>query len=153
MNTYAKMPRYQDTMIDKQLHHKQSQFNLTMKAINSDKSKTLRHFAVRIINVASKDQRWSTQGLVDLFRLVSEELNFDSKSALKCLKQLPSKSTPKLVSALMKQKVIQISLKDVLDIMIDQANNLDELCHMIEECIHHKTIDITSKESLLEVKS
>ena len=123
----------------------------SVKPVKPKKTKTLRHFAARIINVAAKDHHWSTSALVDLFRLVYEELNFDSKNALKCLKQLQTNASPKMIASLMKRKIVEFTLREILDLMIEQASTLDELCQLIEESIQLEILDLNSKDALFEV--
>lgn len=116
------------------------------------KQKALRHFAGRVLKAAVEDYKWKNSAVVDLFHLFSSELNFNSDNAVCCLKRLRACATPILIASIIKKKnMVNLPHRDIMNIFIDQAPKLGDLCELIGESISVEIFDLDSEETLLEV--
>lgn len=117
------------------------------------KTKTIRHFANRLILSAAKHHKWSTTKVSDLFLLVSEEIDFDSKTAKGYLKSMKRHGSPKLMAELIHRSILQLTERDILDILFEQANDLKDFQLLIKDSVNQSIIDLASTNTILEVST
>ncbi len=113
----------------------------------------LRHFGYRLIANAITNQKWKTSATVDLFRLLSDELTFETKNVESCFRKLGKLATPKFIAAIIKSKnTNKIPIRIVLDHFFEQAKTLADLCESIEQSvIEEEIMDFDSEDILSEV--
>ncbi len=115
------------------------------------KAKTIRHFVNRLLLSAAKHRNWNVTMMSNLFLLLSVEIEFDSKTTKGYLKSMKKYGSPELIAELLHRNIIKLPERDILDVLVEQANNLNDFFHLIRDSIAQDLLDLNSRNTILEV--
>jgi hypothetical protein len=110
-----------------------------------------KNFADKLILRANEKDNWEEIDIANLILLISQELEFNSKSVIDCLNRTKTGSTT-IVNHL-SENGFNFSTSELISFFKKQAINVRQFIDFIDECLDFKLISLNNEESLNLVSS